>query len=120
MYQSLLFRYSLFVFLVSMLTNYFFFQLSSWSFTFPIRSEQSAQLEVSCILSFAALWSWNMQLPTSSIVCMVLLVRIWIAWHHSYHVLIKTGENTSSQSQRMWSWNFCFFSVLNCCYSPSW
>ena len=33
----------------------FLFQLSSWSFTFPIRLEQSAQQEVSCILSFAAL-----------------------------------------------------------------
>jgi hypothetical protein len=61
-------------------------------------------------LSFAALWSWNMQFLAWSIACMVLLVSIWIEWHHSYHVLIKTRENTSSQSQRMWSWNFCFFS----------
>ena len=35
--------------------KFFFLQLSSWSFTFPIRSEQSAQQEVSCILSFAVL-----------------------------------------------------------------
>jgi hypothetical protein len=32
-------------------------QLSSWSFTFPIRSEQSPQQEVSYILSFNALCS---------------------------------------------------------------
>lgn len=35
--------------------KFFLLQLSSWSFTFPIRSEESAQQEVSCILSFVAL-----------------------------------------------------------------
>jgi hypothetical protein len=29
--------------------KFFLFQLSSWSFTFPIHSERSAQHEVSCI-----------------------------------------------------------------------
>ena len=38
-------------------TSFFlFFQLSSWSFTFPIRAEQSAQQEVSSVQSFHALY----------------------------------------------------------------
>ena len=57
-YQSMLFRNWLFLLL--MLTKSFLPQLSSWSFTFPIRSEQSPQQEVSCILSFNALFSLKM------------------------------------------------------------